>query len=102
MKNAHERFGFAEFEKKLRDTTTRIRLTADCFIGEKAGNGPSVGHLLSAFGTYVEAAPLWAAILGEESIRLAGQNLKPFMLEFAEPPALYRGTLTVPARRRPV
>ena len=40
MKNAHERFGFAEFEKKLRDTTTRIRLTADCFIGEKPGNGP--------------------------------------------------------------
>ena len=36
MKNAHERFGFAEFEKKLRDTATRIRLTADCFIGERA------------------------------------------------------------------
>jgi hypothetical protein len=47
MKNAHERFGFAEFEKKLRDTTTRIRLTADCFIGERAERGaPSVGHLL--------------------------------------------------------
>ena len=38
MKNAHERFGFAEFEKKLRDTATRIRLTADCFIGERAEN----------------------------------------------------------------
>ena len=35
MKNAHERFGFAEFEKRLKDTTTRIRLTADCFIGEQ-------------------------------------------------------------------
>ncbi len=76
MKNAHERFGFAEFEKKLRDTTTRIRLTADCFIGERAGNGPAVGHLLSAFGTDVEVAALWAAILGEESIRVGGQNLK--------------------------
>ena len=41
MKNAHERFGFAEFEKKLKDTTTRIRLTADCFIGEPAENRAS-------------------------------------------------------------
>ena len=102
MKNAHERFGFAEFEKKLRDTTTRIRLTADCFIGEKVGNGPSVGHLLSAFGTDVEVAALWAAILGEESIRVGGQNLKPYIVQFGERPAVYRGTLTVPGRRRPV
>jgi len=102
MKNAHERFGFAEFEKKLRDTATRIRLTADCFIGEKAGNGPSVGHLLSAFGTDVEVAALWAAILGEESIRVGGQNLKPYMVQFGERPAVCRGTLTVPGRRRPV
>ena len=103
MKNAHERFGFAEFEKKLRDTTTRIRLTADCFIGEKAERcAPSVGHLLSAFGTDVEVAALWAAILGEESIRVGGQNLKPYMVQFGERPAVYRGTLTVPGRKRPV
>src|SRR5580698_578773 len=63
MKNAHERFGFAEFEKKLRDTATRIRITADCFIGERPENvGHSDGHLLSAFGTDVEVAALWAAI----------------------------------------
>src|SRR5580700_8671982 len=103
MKNAHERFGFAEFEKKLRDTTTRIRLTADCFIGERAESSPpSVGHLLSAFGTDVEVAALWAAILGEEPIRVGGQDLKPYMVQFGERPAVYRGTLTVPGRRRPV
>ena len=102
MKNAHERFGFAEFEKKLRDITTRVRLTADCFIGERAGNAPSAGHLLSAFGTDVEVAALWAAILGEESIKVGGQNLKPYMVQFGERPAVYRGTLTVPGRRRPV
>ena len=49
MKNAHERFGFAEFEKKLRDTTTRIRLTADCFIGERAESSCTFGRA-SAFG----------------------------------------------------
>ena len=103
MKNAHERFGFAEFEKRLRDTTTRVRLTSDCFIGERAeSSAPSVGHLLSAFGTDVEVAALWAAILGEEPIRVGGQDLKPYMVQFGERPAVHRGTLTVPGRRRPV
>ena len=97
MKNAHERFGFAEFEKRLKDTTTRIRLTADCFIGEPANkSGPSQGHLLSAFGTDVEVAALWAAILGEERIRVGGQDMKPYMVQFGERPSVYRGTLTVP------
>ena len=64
MKNAHERFGFAEFEEKLRDTSTRIRLTADCFIGERAErSAPSAGHLLSAFGSDVELAALWVQAL---------------------------------------
>ena len=103
MKNAHERFGFAEFEKKLRDTSTRIRLTADCFIGERAEtSAPSPGHLLSAFGTDVEVAALWAAILTEEPIRVGGQDLKPYMVQFGERPTVYRGTLTVPGRKRPV
>lgn len=103
MKNAHKRFGFAEFEKKLRDTTTRIRLTADCFIGERAERAaPAAGHLLSAFGTDVEVAALWAAILTEEPIRVGGQDLKPYMVEFGERPAVYRGTLTLPGRKRPI
>ena len=103
MKNAHERFGFAEFEKRLRDTTTRVRLTADCFIGDRAErSGPSAGHLLSAFGSDVEVAALWAAILSEEPVRVGGQDLKPHMVQFGERPAVYRGTLTIPGRRRPV
>ena len=103
MKNAHERFGFSEFEKRLKDTTTRIRLIADCFIGEReAKGGPSHGHLLSAFGTDVEVAALWAAILGEESIRVGSQDLKPYMVQFGERPTVYRGTLTVAGRKRPV
>jgi hypothetical protein len=58
--------------------------------------------LLSAFGTDVEVAALWAAILGEEPIRVGGQNLKPYMAQFGERPTVYRGTLTVPGRKRPV
>jgi len=103
MKNAHERFGFAEFEKRLKDTTTRIRLTADCFIGEQADKGvASQGHLLSVFGTDVEVAALWAAVVGDEHIRVGGPGLGPRLVRFGERPTIYRGTLTLPERRRPI
>lgn len=32
MKNAHERFGWLEFEKQLKDTRTRLRVALDRFI----------------------------------------------------------------------
>jgi len=103
MKNAHERFGRAEFEKRLKDTTTRIRLTADCFIGEQPDkNSASLGHLLSVFGSDVEVAAFWAAVLGGEQIQVTGPNLAPRLVSFGERPSVYRGTLTVPGRRRPV
>ncbi len=34
MKNAHERFGVLEYTKRMKDTTTRIRLRLDRFVGE--------------------------------------------------------------------
>jgi hypothetical protein len=45
MKNAHERFGVLDYTKRVKDTTTRIRLRLDRFIGEvdSQGNGISVG-----------------------------------------------------------
>ena len=36
MKNAHERFGWLEFDKPLKDTRTRIRVALDRFIGENS------------------------------------------------------------------
>lgn len=103
MKNAHDRFGFAEFEKRLKDTTTRIRLTADCFIGEPANkSGASQGHMLSVFGTDVEVAALWAAVLGEERISVGGPGMMPYLVMFGERPGVYRGTLTLTGRRRPI
>src|ERR1039458_8157811 len=50
MKNAHERFGILEYTKRMKDTTTRIRLRLDRFIGEvdDARNGKA--HLISVLG----------------------------------------------------
>jgi DNA-binding transcriptional LysR family regulator len=58
--------------------------------------------LLSVFGIDVEVAALWAAVLGEERIRVGGPELKPHMVQFGVRPSVYRGTLTLPGRRRPI
>ena len=34
MKNAHERFGWLEFEKQLKDTRTRLRVALDGFVAK--------------------------------------------------------------------
>jgi hypothetical protein len=106
MKNAHERFGFAEFQKTLRDTTTRVRLTADRFIGEDGGSvygdSSAQAHLLSVVGTDVEVAAIWAAILGDEPLMIGGPEMQARTFRFGERPGVYRGTLTVPGRKRPV
>jgi len=43
MKNAHERFGWLEFEKQLKDTRTRLRVALDRFISEPAENKEASG-----------------------------------------------------------
>ena len=64
MKNAHERFGWLEFDKQLRDTRTRIRVALDRFIGEpaEAKEASGVCHLVSVFGNDVDIGAIWAAL----------------------------------------
>src|SRR5579871_4449379 len=64
MKNAHERFGWLEFEKQLRDTRTKIRVALDRFIGEPSDSKEVSGvcHLVSVFGSDVDIGAIWAAI----------------------------------------
>jgi hypothetical protein len=103
MKNAHDRFGFAEFEKSLRDTTTRIRLTADSYIGESQINtSVCQAHLLSIFGADAEVAALWAAVLSDEPICMGGPTMRPHMVRFGDRPSVYRATFTVAGHRRPI
>ena len=54
MKNAHERFGWLEFEKQLKDTRTRLRVALDRFISEPAedkGEASGTCHLVQCSGT---------------------------------------------------
>jgi|APFre7841882654_1041346.scaffolds.fasta_scaffold545383_1 hypothetical protein len=50
MKNAHERFGVLEYTKRMKDTTTRIRVRLDRFIGEVENDRNYKTHLVSVLG----------------------------------------------------
>jgi len=104
MKNAHERFGWLEFEKQLRDTRTKIRVALDRLIGEPSDSKEVSGvcHLVSVFGSDVDIGAIWAAIAGQESMTVCGPGLAERRVSLGKDPRVYRGTLTVAGRSRNV
>ena len=104
MKNAHERFGWSEFEKQLRDTRTKIRVALDRFIGEPSDckEVSGVCHLVSVFGNDVDIGAIWAAIAGQEWLTVCGPGLAERRVSLGKDPRVYRGTLTVASRSRSV
>ena len=104
MKNAHERFGWLEFEKQLRDTRTKIRVALDRFIGEPSDSKEVSGvcHLVSVFGNDVDIGAIWAAIAGQEWLTVCGPGLGERRVSLGKDPRVYRGTLTVASRSRSV
>src|SRR3977135_3295967 len=77
MKNAHERFGWLEFEKQLKDTRTRLRVGLDRFISEPAEDKEASGtcHLVSVFGSDVDIGAIWAGLAGQEWVTVSGPDL---------------------------
>ena len=104
MKNAHERLGWLEFEKQLRDTRTRIRVALDRFIGEPTDNKESstVCHLVSVFGNDVDIGAIWAAIASQEWLTVSGPGLAQRRVSLGKDPRVFRGTVTVAGRSRTV
>jgi hypothetical protein len=99
MKNAHLRFGFAEFEKVHKDATSKVRLIADQFIGEPESGD---AHLLSVFGGDSDVGAISAAIQLNESVLVGGPGLLRRDYRLGERAHLYRGTITLPGRKRPL
>ena len=99
MKNAHLRFGFAEFEKVHKDAASKVRLIADQFIGQPTSGD---AHLLSVFGGDSDVGAMAAAIQMNELFLIGGPGMSPKGYRLGERAHLYRGTITLPGRKRPV
>ena len=104
MKNAHERFGIAEFRKELKDTATRVQVHAHMLIGEPSvsDSGTAQGHLLSVLGSDVDIAALSAAVSAKEPIAISGPDRECGRFIFADGTSVCRGSIQVPGRKRPV
>jgi len=103
MQNAHERFGTLEFVKRVKDTTTRVRIYMDRLIVEvgKEEQRSAGVHLLSVIGSDAEIAALWAGVTEGAffQIQIPGRSVLTGSLG---PEAQYfRGSVAVGGRSRP-
>ena len=103
MKNAHERFGWLEFMRAMKDTTVRVRLRLDRCIAEVAENGRDGKlHLLSVVGGESDVSAAWAAVHQNQVFKVEGPDFAALDLSLGEKAECYRGSFSLPARRRPV
>lgn len=100
MRNAHERLGMLEFTKRLKDTTTHIRLDLDRLVGEAEKDRSKI-HLLSVIGGDAGVGAIWAAINDESHFTIQGPGIEPMTGSLGADAQCFRGTLTL-AGRRPI
>jgi hypothetical protein len=99
MKNAHERFGVLEYTKRMKDTTTRIRLRVDRFIGEVDTEGTCKGHLISVLGGDSDVGAIWAAVIEQNLFTVEAPGFDPITASLGEGAQCFRGTITIPGRK---
>ncbi|MGA9056095.1 MAG: hypothetical protein WB763_06225 [Terriglobia bacterium] len=101
MKNAHERFGVLEYTKRMKDTTTRIRLRLDRFIGEVENDRNSKAHLISVLGGDSDVGAIWAAVIDQNLFTVEAPGIEPLTASLGEDAQCFRGTITI-AGRKPI
>ena len=103
MKNAHERFGWLEFTRAMKDTTVRVRLRLDRCIAEVDDDGRNGRlHLLSVLGGDSNVAAVWAAVHQNQSFRVEGPGLPSLESSLGDKAECHRGSLSIAGRKRPV
>src|ERR1022692_3360641 len=103
MQNAHLRMGTLTFVKQIRDAVTDVTVHLNQLVAEHpAPSGPAAAiHLGSVFGGDVEIGAVAAAA----NRGIKNQIKEPGLILFGalgDDPVLYRSSLQVPGRKRPV
>jgi len=103
MRNAHERFGTLEFVKRVKDTTTRVRVYMDRLIVEMGTEEHrSAGvHLLSVMGSDAEIAALWAGVMEGALLQIQIPGRSVFTGSLGPEAQCFRGSVMVAGRNRP-
>jgi len=101
MKNAHERFGVLEYTKRMKDTTTQIRLRLDRFIGEVESEGACKAHIISVLGGDSDVGAIWAAVVDQDHFTVEPAGIDPLTTTLGEGAQCFRGTISI-AGRKPI
>jgi hypothetical protein len=101
MKNAHERFGVLEYTKRMKDTTTQIRLRLDRFIGEVESERNCKAHLISVLGGDSDVGAIWAAVVEQDHFTVEAPGTDPLTTTLGEGAQCCRGTINI-ASRKPI
>lgn len=75
------------------------RLVAEC---DEENPHRSKAHLISVFGGDQEIAAIAAAIGDESSFHVTGPGIPRLTVSLGENPETFRGSITIPGRKRPV
>ena len=104
MQNAHERFGSLEFIKRMKDTTTRVRVRIDRAVLEtpKDERGQATAHLLSMVGGDAEIGALWAAVIEGALFQIQLPGRPGMTASLGLEAQCFRGSVAIPGRKRPV
>ena len=103
MKNAHLRMGTLQFTKVLRDTTIDVSVRMDRLVAEHESDRRSARcHLLSVIGNDQEIGAIAAAISDEARFYASGPELNRIMISLGKDADVYRGSISIPGRRRPL
>lgn len=98
MKNAHERFGRLAYRRRSEKTATNIRVLLAAFVGEEHGKA----HLVSVIGGDVELGALSAAFANGDSFTVIDPSGFERIVSLGEKPLCFRGSITIPGRKRPL
>lgn len=103
MQNAHERFGTLEFTKRMKDTTTRVRVHVDRAVLEPARDdrGQTGAHLLSMVGGDSEIGAVWAAVIEGALFQIQLPGRTAISASLGLEAQCFRGSVMVPGRKRP-
>jgi hypothetical protein len=104
VENSHERLGWLEFTRLLKDATVRVRLRLDRMIAEVARNGrEGKFHLLSVIGGDSDVGAAWAAVQQNPVFMVTAPQLDAALaFSLGEKAECFRGSISVPGLKRPV
>jgi hypothetical protein len=103
MQNAHLRMGKLTFVRQTRDTVTNVTVGLNCAVAEPPPDSRTVTalHLISVFGGDQDIGAMIAAAY--EGLRFEVVfRCNNFTGTIGEKPAIYKASLQVPGRKRPV